>query len=170
MVHTRFSSASQSPSVASVSHSKRKLKVSPKKLNGKNSKFAINSRRKKLTFTDDVVPPPEVQPQLIHNLLLRQLKQPIHSGTYMMSIAEYFVMRKRFPKESFDLDAHRSRIAFSFYSYGMSKQIYVYDSESECVDHVAGHGKALPKRTSPKKRRGGKVMTRKRKAEEVVGK
>ncbi|KAK1354915.1 hypothetical protein POM88_048171 [Heracleum sosnowskyi] len=95
---------------------------------------------------------------------------PIHSGTYMMSIAEYFVMRKRFPKESFDLDAHRSRIAFSFYSYGMSKQIYAYDSESECVDHVAGHGKALPKRTSPKKRKGGKVMTRKRKAEEVMGK
>ncbi|KAK1396849.1 hypothetical protein POM88_006712 [Heracleum sosnowskyi] len=95
---------------------------------------------------------------------------PIHSGTYMMSIVEYFVMRKRFPKESFDLDAHRSRISFSFYSYGMSKQIYAYDSESECVDHVAGHGKALPKRTSPKKRRGGKVMTRKRKAEEVVGK
>ncbi|KAK1399454.1 hypothetical protein POM88_009317 [Heracleum sosnowskyi] len=95
---------------------------------------------------------------------------PIHSGTYMMSIAEYFVMRKRFPKESFDLDAHRSRIAFSFYSYGMSKQIYANDSESECVDHVAGHGKALPKRTSPKKRRGGKVMTRKRKVEEVVGK
>ncbi|KAK1398348.1 hypothetical protein POM88_008211 [Heracleum sosnowskyi] len=43
-------------------------------------------------------------------------------------------------------------------------------SESECVDHVAGHGKALRKGTSPKRRRGGKVMTRKRKAEEVAGK
>ncbi|KAK1381904.1 hypothetical protein POM88_019639 [Heracleum sosnowskyi] len=158
MVHTRFSSASQSPSVASVSHSKRKLKVSPKKLKGKNSKFAINSRRKKLTFTDDVVPPPE------------GMQYDIPPEKHKAAKITYFVMRKRFPKESFDLDAHRSRIAFSFYSYGMSKQIYVYDSESECVDHVAGHGKALPKRTSPKKRRGGKVMTRKRKAEEVVGK
>ena len=85
----------------------------------------------------------------------------------MFSIAEYFVMGEKFPKDTFDLGAHRSRIAFSFYSYAMAKQIYGYESESEDVDHDDLHGKDLPRRSSPKRTRGGKAITRKRKVAEV---
>lgn len=81
----------------------------------------------------------------------------------MISIAEYFVMHKDFPKDSFDIATHRSRIAFSFYSYGMAKQIYGYESEPEYLDHGDGDGEVQAKRSSPKKTRAGRVQTRKRK-------
>lgn len=39
------------------------------------------------------------------------------SGMYIILIPEYFVMHKDCPKDSFDLDSHRSSIRFYFYSY-----------------------------------------------------
>ncbi|KAK1377072.1 hypothetical protein POM88_033265 [Heracleum sosnowskyi] len=77
------------------------------------------------------------------------------SGLTMISFAEYFVMQKDFPKASFDIVVHRSRIAFCFYSYAMAKQIYCCDSDREYIDH----GKA--KRCSPKRTRVGDVKKRK---------
>lgn len=53
------------------------------------------------------------------------------SGVIMISIAEYFVKDKEFHKEFFDIAHRRSRIAFSFYSYGMKKHIYGYERERE---------------------------------------
>ncbi|KAL1802830.1 hypothetical protein ACET3Z_031477 [Daucus carota] len=110
--------------------------------------------------------PFKIQYQLIHNLLLRQLKQPdpleiwfgiagtklcfsMHkfalitdlfyimlyfcsdSGIYMVSFAEYLADKKEIPQGDLDIGAHRSRLGFLFYSYGMAKQICGYESEGE---------------------------------------
>ncbi|KAK1395259.1 hypothetical protein POM88_014315 [Heracleum sosnowskyi] len=80
----------------------------------------------------------------------------IDSGVLMISIAEYFVRKKDFPEVSFDIACHRSRIAYSFYSYAIAKQINGYETEPEYLANGDGHG--LGKRT-----RGGMVQTRKRK-------
>ncbi|KAK1367645.1 hypothetical protein POM88_033737 [Heracleum sosnowskyi] len=78
----------------------------------------------------------------------------IDSGVLMISIAEYFVRNKDFPEVSFDIACHRSRIAYSFYSYAIAKQINGYETEPEYLANGDGHG--LGKRT-----RGGMVQTRK---------
>ncbi|WOH14992.1 hypothetical protein DCAR_0934522 [Daucus carota subsp. sativus] len=80
--------------------------------------------------------PFKIQYQLIHNLLLRQLKQPdpleiCDSGIYMVSFAEYLADKKEIPQGDLDIGAHRSRLGFLFYSYGMAKQICGYESEGE---------------------------------------
>ncbi|KAK1384919.1 hypothetical protein POM88_022654 [Heracleum sosnowskyi] len=77
-------------------------------------------------------------------------------GVIMMSVAEYFVMEKNFPKDSFDISSHRSRIVYLFYTYGVLKQIHGYESEAEYFDHDDGHDPG-------KKTRGGITQTRKRK-------
>ncbi|KAK1384761.1 hypothetical protein POM88_022496 [Heracleum sosnowskyi] len=84
----------------------------------------------------------------------------IDSGVLMISIAEYFVRKKDFPEVSFDIACHRSRIAYSFYSYAIAKQINGYETEPEYLANGDGHG--LGKRT-----RGGMVQTRKRKMGKV---
>ncbi|KAK1360828.1 hypothetical protein POM88_045302 [Heracleum sosnowskyi] len=75
-------------------------------------------------------------------------------GMIMMSIDEYFVMEKDFPKTSFDIPSQRSRIAYLFYMYGVLKQIHGYESEAEYFDHDDGHDPG-------KKTRGGIAQTRK---------
>ncbi|KAK1356943.1 hypothetical protein POM88_050199 [Heracleum sosnowskyi] len=80
----------------------------------------------------------------------------IDSGVLMISIVEYFVRKKEFLEVSFDIACHRSRIAYSFYSYTIAKQINGYETEPEYLADGDGH--------SPGKRtRGGMVQTRKRK-------
>ncbi|KAK1372769.1 hypothetical protein POM88_028962 [Heracleum sosnowskyi] len=71
--------------------------------------------------------------------------QSIDSGIAMISIAEYLVLDKAFPKASFDVVVHRSRISFSFYAYGMAKVIYEYESEHEYFND--GRGDVVAKRT-----------------------
>ncbi|KAK1380365.1 hypothetical protein POM88_027109 [Heracleum sosnowskyi] len=78
----------------------------------------------------------------------------IDSGVIMMSIAKYFFMEKNFPKDSFDISSHRSRITYLFYPYGVLKQIHGYESEAEYFDHDDGHDPG-------KKTRGGIAQTRK---------
>ena len=82
----------------------------------------------------------------------------------MISFAEYFLLNNEVPRDSFDIGSHRSRISFSFYSYGMSKQIYGYESEVEYLDDADGHGSSRAKRPSSKMTIGARVQTRKRKA------
>ncbi|KAF1001554.1 hypothetical protein AG4045_016316 [Apium graveolens] len=55
----------------------------------------------------------------------------IDSGIYMVSFAEYLADKKEIPQADLDIGAHRSRLAFLFYSYGMAKKIYGYESEGE---------------------------------------
>ncbi|KAL1819283.1 hypothetical protein ACET3Z_014152 [Daucus carota] len=55
----------------------------------------------------------------------------IDSGIYMVSFAEYLADKKEIPQGDLDIGAHRSRLSFLFYSYGMVKQIYGYESEGE---------------------------------------
>ena len=50
---------------------------------------------------------------------------------YMVSFAEYFADKKKIPQGDLDIGAHRSRLGYLFYSYGMAKQIYGYESEGE---------------------------------------
>ncbi|KAK1393693.1 hypothetical protein POM88_012749 [Heracleum sosnowskyi] len=83
-------------------------------------------------------------------------RTPCDSGVIMISIAEYFVREKEFPKVSFDIACHRSRIAYSFYSYAIAKQINGYETEPEYLEDGDGHGPG-------KRPRGGMVQTRKRK-------
>ena len=49
----------------------------------------------------------------------------------MVSFAEYLADKKEIPQGDSDIGAHRSRLSFLFYSYGMVKQIYGYESEGE---------------------------------------
>ncbi|KAL1815975.1 hypothetical protein ACET3Z_018549 [Daucus carota] len=55
----------------------------------------------------------------------------IDSGMYMVSFAEYVADKKEIPQGDLDIGAHRSRLGFLFYSYGMAKQIYGCESEGE---------------------------------------
>ncbi|KAK1354344.1 hypothetical protein POM88_047600 [Heracleum sosnowskyi] len=101
----------------------------------------------------------------------RHCGSTIDSGLTMISFAEYFVMQKDFPKPSFDIAVHRSRIAFSFYSYAIAKQIYGYDSDHEYIDHGKTK-RCSSKRTraggvSPQKTRAGGVQAKKRKISNV---
>ncbi|KAK1399126.1 hypothetical protein POM88_008989 [Heracleum sosnowskyi] len=101
----------------------------------------------------------------------RHCGSTIDSGLTMISFAEYFVTQKDFPKPSFDIAVHRSRIAFSFYSYAIAKQIYRYDSDHEYIDHGKTK-RSSSKRTraggvSPKKTRAGGVQAKKRKISNV---
>ena len=50
---------------------------------------------------------------------------------YMVSFAEYLADKKEIPQGDLDIGAHRSRLGFLFYSYGMAKQICGYESEGE---------------------------------------
>lgn len=78
------------------------------------------------------------------------------SGVAMISVAEYLVLQKDFPRNSFDVGSHRSRISFSFYAYGMAKQIYAYESDPEYFH-------ARDEASVPKKKKTGRVEGRKRK-------
>ena len=49
----------------------------------------------------------------------------------MVSFAEYLDDKKEIPQADLDIGVHRSRLAFLFYSYGIAKQIYRYESEGE---------------------------------------
>ncbi|KAK1400118.1 hypothetical protein POM88_009981 [Heracleum sosnowskyi] len=57
----------------------------------------------------------------------------IDSGIYMLSYAEYYATMPDFLQGEIDIGAHRCRLAFLFYSYGMAKQIYDYASESNNI-------------------------------------
>ncbi|KAK1402915.1 hypothetical protein POM88_002520 [Heracleum sosnowskyi] len=57
----------------------------------------------------------------------------IDSGIYMLSYAEYYSTMLDFLQGEIDVGAHRSRLAFLFYSYGMEKQIYDSESESDNI-------------------------------------
>ncbi|XP_062119264.1 uncharacterized protein LOC133833015 [Humulus lupulus] len=48
------------------------------------------------------------------------------SGIHMFSFADYFVQDKDIPTSTFDVETHRSRLAFLFYSYAKEKEIYGY--------------------------------------------
>ena len=53
------------------------------------------------------------------------------SAIQMFSIAEYFIGQKEIPKSDFDVECHRSRLAFLLYSYAMGKQECGYESAQE---------------------------------------
>ncbi|KAK1401642.1 hypothetical protein POM88_001247 [Heracleum sosnowskyi] len=55
------------------------------------------------------------------------------SGMYMSSYAEYYATMPHFLQGELDIGAHRSRLAFLFYSFGMTKNIYRYESESDNI-------------------------------------
>ncbi|KAK1356121.1 hypothetical protein POM88_049377 [Heracleum sosnowskyi] len=67
----------------------------------------------------------------LHHLELTS--SSIDSGIYMLSYAEYYSTMPDFPQGEIDVGAHRSRLAFLFNSYGMAKQIYDYESESNYI-------------------------------------
>ena len=82
----------------------------------------------------------------------------------MICIAEYFVLNKEFPKDScFDLDTHRSRVGFSFFSYAMGKQVYDYDSEIEYGDNGNEDPNDYVQNVKPKKRKVTKAFEPKKK-------
>ncbi|KAK1360507.1 hypothetical protein POM88_044981 [Heracleum sosnowskyi] len=57
-----------------------------------------------------------------------------NSGIYMLSYTEYYATMSHFSQGELDIGAHRSRlIAFLFYSFGMAKQIYDYESEPDNI-------------------------------------
>ncbi|KAL1804884.1 hypothetical protein ACET3Z_027952 [Daucus carota] len=62
----------------------------------------------------------------------------IDSGIYMVTFAEYLADKKEIPQGDLDIGAHRSRLSFLFYSYGMAKQIYGYESEGEAALQLPG--------------------------------
>lgn len=66
---------------------------------------------------------------------------------YICAHAEYFAAMKDVPKDDIDVSAHRCKLAFLFYSYGISKQIYCYENEAEDnTSHgqtLTEHGKAV---------------------------
>ncbi|XP_062103469.1 uncharacterized protein LOC133814538 [Humulus lupulus] len=68
------------------------------------------------------------------------------SGIHMFSFAEYFVQDKDIPTSTFDVEAHRSRLAFLFYSYAKAKEIYGYESESEYSGRYVAPRKAQAKK------------------------
>ena len=72
---------------------------------------------------------------------------------YMVSFAEYFADKKKIPQGDLDIGAHRSRLGFLFYSYGMAKQIYGYESEGE---DKKGDEKAIKTPTKKRKTRSMK--------------
>ncbi|XP_062103528.1 uncharacterized protein LOC133814605 [Humulus lupulus] len=55
----------------------------------------------------------------------------IDSAIYMFSFAEYFIGRKEIPRCDFDVEFHRSRLAYLLYSYAMGKQECGYESARE---------------------------------------
>lgn len=86
------------------------------------------------------------------------------SGMYMISIAEYFVLNKEFPKDScYDLEFIGQVLGFSVFSYGLEKQDFDYDSEIDYIDdgnenpkdyvqNVKLNKKKLTKSGQPKKK------------------
>ncbi|KAK1359496.1 hypothetical protein POM88_043970 [Heracleum sosnowskyi] len=56
------------------------------------------------------------------------------SGIYMLLYADYYATMPHFLQGELDIGAHRSRLAFFFYSFGMTKKIYRYESE---LDNIA---------------------------------
>ncbi|XP_062103306.1 uncharacterized protein LOC133814352 [Humulus lupulus] len=68
------------------------------------------------------------------------------SGIHMFSFAEYFVQDKDIPTSTFDVETHRSRLAFLFYSYAKAKEIYGYESESEYSGRYVAPRKAQAKK------------------------
>ncbi|XP_062080672.1 uncharacterized protein LOC133785456 [Humulus lupulus] len=56
---------------------------------------------------------------------------PIDSAIYMFSFAEYFIGGKEIPRCDFDVECHRSRLAYLLYSYAMGKQECGYESARE---------------------------------------
>ncbi|KAL1810649.1 hypothetical protein ACET3Z_020714 [Daucus carota] len=77
----------------------------------------------------------------------------IDSGIYMVSFAEYLADKKLIPQGDLDIGAHKSRLGFLFYSYGMAKQIYGYESEGE---DKKGDEKAIKTPTKKRKTRSMK--------------
>ncbi|XP_062118337.1 uncharacterized protein LOC133831951 [Humulus lupulus] len=55
----------------------------------------------------------------------------IDSAIYMFSFAEYFIAGKEIPRCNFDVECHRSRLAYLLYSYAMGKQECGYESTRE---------------------------------------
>ena len=49
----------------------------------------------------------------------------------MFSFAEYFIAGKEIPRCNFDVECHRSRLAYLLYSYAMGKQECGYESARE---------------------------------------
>ncbi|KAK1402975.1 hypothetical protein POM88_002580 [Heracleum sosnowskyi] len=83
------------------------------------------------------------------------------SGMYMLSYAEYYAIIPHFLQGELDIAAHRSRLAFLIYSFGMAKQIYRYESES---DNIA---KTPTTKVPSTKASSTKAYDRKRKAGDV---
>ena len=81
------------------------------------------------------------------------------SGIHMFSFAEYFVHDKDIPKSTFDVEIHRSRLAFLFYSYAKAKEIYVYESESEYSGRYVAPRKAQAKKKKETRKDKGKYVS-----------
>ncbi|XP_062112449.1 uncharacterized protein LOC133823602 [Humulus lupulus] len=81
------------------------------------------------------------------------------SGLHMFSFAEYFVQDKDIPTSTFDVETHRSRLAFLFYSYAKAKEIYGYESESEYSGRYVAPRKAQAKKKNETRKDKGKYVS-----------
>ena len=55
----------------------------------------------------------------------------------MCTYAEYYATVPEFPNDELDISTYRSRLALLFYSYGMTKQIHSYESDSDNTAKVS---------------------------------
>ncbi|KAK1368796.1 hypothetical protein POM88_034888 [Heracleum sosnowskyi] len=63
----------------------------------------------------------------------RSTLDPLPHLNQVAANVEYYATMPHFPQGELDIGAHRSRLAILFYSFGMAKQIYRYESESDNI-------------------------------------